>query len=209
VRIETVRKFLWLVPCLVFHMWAADPPQPGQLANTMEAPPLTVGGKFQARIVQSLGLRGVVGAVIGASIGQGTNTPGEWEQGAEGFGKRIASGFAGTVARQSITFALEAATHEDPRYFPSTEITKKARIWNVVKQTFFCKRDSGGSSFAYARIIGAFGTGQLVNTWQPASTSGVTDGIERGFISLGLDAASNLLQEFVPRFRPRELRQKP
>jgi hypothetical protein len=175
----------------------------------MQAAPLSVGGKFQARTIQSLGFRGVIGAAIGAAIGQGTNTPGEWGQGAEGFGKRFASGFGGSVARQSITFALEAATHEDPRYFPATETTKKARIWNVVKQTFLCKKDSGDSSLAYSRIIGAFGTGQLVNSWQPKSTSGVSDGIERGFISLGLDAASNLSQEFIQRLRPRELRHKP
>jgi hypothetical protein len=175
----------------------------------MQAAPLSVGGKFQARTVQSLGFRGVLGAAIGAAIGQGTNTPGEWGQGAEAFGKRFASGFGGAVARQTITFALEAPMHEDPRYFPSTETTKKARIWNVVKQTFLCKKDSGDSSFAYARIIGAFGTGQLVNAWQPKSTSGVSDGIERAFISLGLDAASNLSQEFIPRLRPRELRKKP
>lgn len=151
----------------------------------------------------------MLGAAIGAAIGQGTNTPGEWGQGAEGFGKRFASGFGGTVARQSITFALEAATHEDPRYFPSTEVTKKARIWSVVKQTFLCKKDSGDSSFAYGRVISAFGTGQLVNSWQPESTNGVSDGIERGLISLGLDAASNLSQEFIQRLRPREFRRKP
>lgn len=190
-------------------MWAADPPQPGQLANTMEAPPLTVGGKFQARIVRSLGPQGLIGAAIGASIGQATNTPGEWGQGAEGFGKRYASGFGGIMARQSITFALESVTHEDPRYFPSTETTKKARLWNVVKQTFWCKKDSGASSFAYGRVIGAFGTGQLVNAWQPKSTSGVSDGIERGFISLGADAASNLMYEFLPFTRSRAFRKKP
>jgi hypothetical protein len=204
-----VRTFLWVTPWLVFQALAADPPQPGQLANTMQAAPLSAGGKFHSRIVQSLGLRGVLGAAIGASIGQGSNTPGEWGQGAEGFGKRFASGFGGNVARQSITFALETATHEDPRYFPSTETTKKARLWNVVKQTFLCKKDSGDSSFAYARIISAFGTGQLVNTWQPKSTSGVSNGIERGFISLGTDAASNLMYEFLPFTRARDFRNKP
>jgi hypothetical protein len=104
---------------------------------------------------------------------------------------------------------LESAMHEDPRYFPSTERSKKARLWSVVKQTFIVKTDAGGSSFAYASVISAFGAAQLVNTWQPKSTSGVSDGIERGCISLGLDAASNFFQEFVPRLRPRELRQKP
>jgi hypothetical protein len=104
---------------------------------------------------------------------------------------------------------LESVTHEDPRYFPSTERSKKARLWNVVKQTFITRTDSGGSSFAYATVISAFGAGQLINTWQPKSTGGVGNGIERGFITLGLDAASNLMQEFVPPLRPRELRKKP
>ncbi len=199
-----------MAPCLVFQAWAADPPpQPGQLANTLQAPPLSVGGKFHADVVRTMGLRGVAGAAVGAAIAQGTNTPGEWGQGGDAFGKRFASILGGSLCRQTFEFTLESVLHEDPRYFPSTERTKKARIWNVVKQTFLTRTDSGRSTFAYASIISAFGAGQLVNTWQPPSTSGVSDGIERGLISIGLDAASNLAQEFIPRFRPRELRQKP
>jgi hypothetical protein len=175
----------------------------------MQAAPLSVHGKFKADVVQSLGFRGLLGAAIGSSISQATNTPREWDQGADAYGKRFASSLGGTLSRQTFAFVLESATHEDPRYFPSTEHSKKARIWSVVKQIFITRTDSGRSSFAYASVISAFGAGQLVNTWQPASTSGVSDGIERGFISLGLDAASNLSQEFIPRLRPRELRQRP
>jgi hypothetical protein len=204
-----VSKFLWVTPCLILQAWAADPPQPGQLANTMQAPPLSVGDKFKTDVTQTLGLRGLLGAAVGASIGQGTNTPGEWGQGGGAYGKRFASSVAGSLSRQTLSFGLESALHEDPRYFPSTQHTKKARIWNVVKQTFFTRTDSGRSSFAYATVISAFGTGQLVNAWQPDSNNNFSDGIERGFISLGLDAASNLMQEFIPKFRPRELRQKP
>ncbi|HMJ61235.1 MAG TPA: hypothetical protein VK493_05700, partial [Bryobacteraceae bacterium] len=203
-----MRKFLWLTPWLVFQAWAADPPQPGQLANTMQAAPLSVGGKFKTDVTQSLGFRGLLGAALGASIGQATNTPGEWGQGAGAYGQRFASSLGGSLSRQTFAFVLETALHEDPRYFPSTEHTKKARIWNVVKQSFMTKTDAGGSRFAYASVISAFGAGQLVNTWQPKSNSHVSDGIERGFISLGLDAATNLVQEFVPRLRPHELRQK-
>jgi hypothetical protein len=204
-----VRIFLWVAPCLVFQAWAADPPQPGQLANTMQAAPLSVGAKFKTDILQSSGLRGMLGAAVGASISQATNTPGQWGQGADAYGKRFASILGGNLSRQAFSFALESATHEDPRFFPSTERTKKARIWNVVKQTFITKTDEGHSTFAYASVISAFGAGQLVNTWQPNGNNGVSDGIERGFIALGLDAASNLVQEFVPRLRPREFRQKP
>jgi len=206
---EGVRTFLWMTPCLVFQAWAADPPQPGQLANTMQATPLSVSGKFRADVIRSLGLQGFAGAAIGAGFGQATNTPGPWGQGADAFGKRFASALAGTMSRQTFAFVLESATHEDPRYFPSTEHSKKARFWNAMRQTFIVKKDSGRSSFAYASIISAFGAGQLVNTWQPDTNNGVGDGIERGFIVLGLDAASNLMQEFIPKFRPREFQQKP
>ena len=175
----------------------------------MQAPPLSVGGKFKIDIAQSLGFRVLLGTAIGASIGQATNTPGEWGQGADAYGERFASSLGGYLSRQTFAFVLETALHEDPRYFPSTERTKKARLWNVVKQTVIAKTDTGRSTFAYAGVISAFGAGQLVNTWQPKSNSGVSDGIERGFITLGLDAASHLFQEFVPRLRPRELRQKP
>jgi hypothetical protein len=175
----------------------------------MQAPPLSVGGKFRTDVVQTVGLRGVLGAALGASIAQATNTPGEWRQGGEAFGKRYASALGGSLCRQTFSFTLESVLNEDPRYFPSTERSKKARIWNVVKQAFLTKTDSGGTSFAYGTVISAFGAGQLVNTWQPDSNNNISDGIERGFITLGLDAASNLLQEFVPRFRPRELRQQP
>jgi hypothetical protein len=204
-----VQRFLWLVPCLVFRAWAADPPQPGQLANTLQAAPLSVAGKFKTDVTQALGLRGLLGAAIGSAIAQGTNTPGEWGQGADAYGQRFASSFGGYLSRQTFSFVLETALHEDPRYFPSIEHSKKARFWNVVKQTFVTRTDSGRSTFAYATVISAFGAGQLVNTWQPKSNGHVSDGIERGFITLGLDAASNLFQEFVPPLRPRELRQKP
>jgi hypothetical protein len=175
----------------------------------MQAAPLSVRGKFKVDVVQSVGFRGLLGAAIGASIGQATNKPGEWGQGTGAYGERFASSLGGSLSRQTFSFVLETALREDPRYFPSTEHTKKARFWNVVKQTFLTKTDTGRSTFAYASVISAFGAGQLVNTWQPKSNSGVSDGIERGFISLGLDAASNLVQEFVPRLRPHELRQKP
>ena len=175
----------------------------------MEAAPLSLAGKFKTDVTQSLGLRGLLGAAIGSAIAQGTNTPGEWGQGADAYGQRFASSFGGYLSRQTFSFVLETALHEDPRYFPSTEHGKKARFWNVVKQTLITRTDSGRSTFAYATVISAFGAGQLVNTWQPNSTGHVSDGIERGFITLGLDATSNLFQEFVPRLRPRELRQKP
>lgn len=193
------------------HSGAQSPSQqqqPGQLSNTVSAPPFTVGGKFSYRVVQSFGARGFLGAAVGAAIGQGLNTPHEWGQGAQGFGRRYASGFSGNFSRQTFSFVLESAFHEDPRYFPSEEKGKKQRAFNALKQIIRCKTDGGGDSFAYGRVFSAFGAGQLVNAWQPKSTGSVGDGIKRGFITLGADAGFNFLQEFFPFARPASLRHR-
>src|SRR6185437_16013759 len=103
---------------------------PGQVGDTASAKPFTVADKFDYRVVQSFGLRGLAGGVLGAAIGQGLDSPEEWGQGFGGFGKRYASSVAGNLTRQSMEFAIESALHEDPRYFPSTEKGFKARIKN-------------------------------------------------------------------------------
>lgn len=201
----------------------STPPQPGQLPSshpdqhvpdvlklpkTISAPPFTVADKFDYRVVQTLGLRGLVGSAIGAAIGQGAGSPSEWGGGVEGFAKRYASGFAGNVSRQTFAFVLESALREDPRYFPSEDAPTKARFLNALKQVVVCKTDAGHSSFAYGRVISTFGAAQLINTWQPNSTGGVGDGLVRGLYGLGADFAYNLAQEFFHFTRPRSLRHR-
>jgi hypothetical protein len=207
-------------------LFAADgreptPPQPGQVAhpnqnppagnlpNTVSAPPFTVGEKFNYRVVQSLGLRGLGGALVGAAIGQARDAPYEWGQGAEGFAKRYGSGFAGNLSRQTFAFVIESALHEDPRYFPSQDKRKKQRAWNAIKQAFICKTDTGGSSFAYGKVLSQFAGGQFTNVWQPASTGSVTDGLVRAVVGLGGDVGYNFMQEFLPFTRPHSLRHGP
>lgn len=186
----------------------SPPPQPGILQNTMTAEPLTIAGKFQVRVVQSFGIRGFLGAAVGAALGQATNTPHEWGQGGWGFAYRYASDFGNNLDRQVFAFTLESIFHEDPRYFPSTEKTTGARIKNVIKQTFICKTDDGRASFAWGRWVSAFGAAQLTNVWQPRSNSKVSDGLERGAISISADAAINLMEEFIPATRSKPFRHR-
>jgi hypothetical protein len=188
------------------------PPQPGQpaekLPDTVKAPPFTIADKFDYRIVQTFGFRGFGGALVGAAIGQADGSPSEWGGGVAGFAKRYASGFGGNLSRQTFSLAIETAIREDPRYFFSENKGFKARSLNAIKQIVYCKTDSGRGSFAYGRVISAFGNGQFVNLWQPASTGTVADGVRRGFYTLGVDAAYNFMQEFIPFTRPISLRHR-
>ena len=199
---------------------AQDQTQPGQLAQsptaggidnlpqTVTAPPFTVADKFDYRVVQSFGARGLVGAFMGAAIGQARDSPYEWGQGVEGFSERYASGLAGNISRQTFAFVLESTFREDPRYFPSEDRSKKYRAINALKQVIICKTDSGKAEFAYARVFSQFGAGQFDNVWQPRSTGTVSAGLTRAVIGLGADAAYNFMQEFFPFTRPASLRHR-
>jgi hypothetical protein len=200
----TLAAFVLFVPALVRAQATID--LPAKVGDTMTAKPFSTKAKFDYRYDQVAGFRGLTGAALGAGIGQLRNAPHEWGQGVEGFADRYASSFGTNLAHQSMEFALETAWHEDPRYFPSREKGFKDRLKNVLIQTVVARKDSGGNTFAWARMAGAFGTGQLVNTWQPRSTGSVDTGLLRGVILLGGDAGYNFLQEFFPFTRPRSLK---
>lgn len=207
-----VTTFAQTVPGIAFDPPASSSPapaQPGELQGTISAPQLTVGEKFEYRIVQSFGLRNFVGAAIGAAIGQRLNSPHEWGQGVGGYAERYASSFAGTFSRETFAFTLEAALREDPRYFPlAPGASYRDRALNALKQVAWSKRDDGSSGFAYARIFSTFGGAEFTNLWQPPSTSGQVNALRRASFGLGADFGYNFLQEFIPFVRPISLRHR-
>jgi hypothetical protein len=210
-RVETFAlTVLCLLPAgLVAQVDTSTPREPARTGTANAYSPLTVREKFDYRVVQSFGLRGFLGAGLGAAIGQAEDRPKEWGEGASGFASRYGSSFAGNFSRQTMLFGLESALHEDPRYFPSEEKGFKARMKSVLVQTVTTRTDSGPRQFAYARFTSAFATGQLVNAWQPRSTDSVGDGFMRGAIMIGGDAGYNFLQEFVPFLRPHTIGRRP
>lgn len=185
------------------------PPVPGFLEHTLTARQFTIGEKFQYRVLQQFGWQGLVGSAIASGITQGTNTPKEWGHGWGAYGKRYASSYGIAMTDQLVTFGLESALHEDPRYFPSSEKGFKARFGNVLRQALVVKKDDGHPTFAYARIGGAFASGFVANSWQPSSNNSAGDALIRGGLNLAGDAAFFCIQEFIPFTRNSHFRNHP
>jgi hypothetical protein len=171
-----------------------------------EIAPLTVEQKLTSRIWSTIGPWKLAEVAVLAGYDQWSNTPSEWKQGGEAFGKRYASEFGYVVARQTFAFGLEAALHQDPRYFPSRQKGFMKRTGSVVKQTFVARSDSGRNQFAWARMGSAAGASFLGETWQPHSTATTGYAMQTFGFTLAGDAAYNWVQEFFPIFRPKELR---
>jgi hypothetical protein len=148
--------------------------------------------------VEQFGLRGIVGTAISAGIGQGLDIPSAWGPHWDGYGKRYLSGFAGSTSRQVFALGLDDVLHQDPRYFPSSQVGFRNRLRNVLKQAVIAKDDDGHATVAYSRIVSAFGAGFLANTWQPKGNGTVADGFKRGGLSLVGDTGFFFVQEFVP-----------
>jgi hypothetical protein len=181
-------------------------PAPGHLTSpgVDVAPaykPYTAGQKFKAASHNVFGPVALVAVGFSAGIDQLTDTPSEWRQGAEAYGKRYASEFGDNAAHQYFGFILQSAFHEDPRYFPSADRSTKARIKSVIRQTFLAHKDSGGEQFAFARWGSALGAGLLSDVWQPRSTGHLHNGLTEGGILFGADIGFDLAEEFIPFFR--------
>src|ERR1035441_9662503 len=59
----------------------------------------------------------IVGAAIAAGINQFDNTPPEWKQGAQGYGKRFGSDFGIAAVTTTTRYALSKTLHEDTLYY--------------------------------------------------------------------------------------------
>jgi len=146
---------------------------------------------------------GFLGAAAGAGIGQWRNSPSEWKQGGEGYGKRFASGYAQHVAGSTILFGASALFREDNRFVRSEPGAGfGSRIGNALGNTFLSRQvDSNGQThrrLSISRVIAFVGAAYLSRTWQPQSTSGPgSAGISIG-ASVGASIGLNVAREFLP-----------
>lgn len=146
----------------------------------------------------------VVGPAFGAAIGQARNTPPEWGQGGEGYGRRFASGYARALVQRTITFGVAAADHEDPRFFSSHEggFSRAQGFWGrtryAVVNSFIAERGDGSRMPAIARIAGPYVAAFISNAWYPAASADTKHAFYRGSTALGASVGFNVLREFWP-----------
>ncbi len=136
---------------------------------------------------------------ISAGISQARNYPPEWQQGGEGFGKRIASSYGGVVIENTISLGFSSLDHADLRYplstYPKNAILKRAG--HAISYTFVPKKEEGGRRFGWSRLIGCYGAGFVANTWYPANHSDTRNALYLGSANLAGDLGVNLLKEFI------------
>ncbi len=164
--------------------------------QTPTAMTLSVKCRFYLR--STYGPRSVGYSLAGAGINQGWNDVPEWGQGMEGYGKRFASSFGQKAIKRSIQVGAEIMLKEDPRYFASGRSGIWQRTRYAAGQTFISHRDAGGIRPAYSRFVGTVAGVCVSRQWYPDSDRKAEDYVSSSAISMVLDIARNVFNEFWP-----------
>jgi len=159
---------------------------------------LTEKARFQQYLLSTGGPVPLLGEAAAAGIGQGTNKPPEWGQGWGAFGERYGSNLAYNGVRQTITYGLSIAFHEDTRYFASGRHGFWGRTGYALLSTFTARHPDGNQSFSVSSVSGVIGASAISSIWGPGSWKGVDNIAENAGISFGTTAALNVVREFLP-----------
>ena len=139
----------------------------------------------------------IVGAGIAAGINQIDNSPPEWNQGAEGYGKRFGSNYGIVAVTTTTRFALSEALREDTLYYRCECKGMFPRLKHAVISTFTARRGVDGHRvFSFPDLVAPYaGTMTAVYGWYPGRYD-YKDGFRMGNYSLLGYVGANISLEF-------------
>jgi hypothetical protein len=188
IKVEEKQRVLGMIPNFYVtydpHAVALTSKQKFQLASRMVVDPVTflfVGGA--------------------AGVEQAENHFAGYGQGAQGYAKRFAAGYADTAIGTYIGAAiLPSILKQDPRYFYKGTGTMRARFFYAIANSLICKGDNGKWQPNYSNVLGSLAAGGISNLYYPEQDrDGAELTIENATIGIGATAISNLFQEFILR----------
>jgi hypothetical protein len=140
----------------------------------------------------------IIGAALAAGINQADNTPPEWRQGAEAYGKRFGSNFGIAAISTTTRYALAEALGEDTLYYRCECKGVFPRLGHAMISTFTARRgDDGHRVFSIPALVSPYvGTTAAVYAWYPGRYD-VKDAFRMGNYSLLGYAGANVALEFL------------
>lgn len=163
--------------------------------------PMTNKEKVRVELLSAFGPVSMGTALASAALDHRQTDPEEWGQGWGPFGQRFGSRMGTRLIRRGIRHGLSVIRDEDPRFFRSGAQGFWPRFQNQLKQTAVVRTDSGGTTFAAGRIVGAMAAAQISQVWTPPSRDGVGVNMARGGMVLLTDLGVRTLREFWPEIR--------
>ena len=169
---------------------------PAQLDLTYTRP--TQKTKLRNYFFDAFGPYPIVGAAFAAGISQAYNTPPEWKQGAEGYGKRFGSDFAIAAVTTTTRYALAEAFKEDTLYYRCECKGVFPRLRHAVISTLTARRgEDGHRVFSFPALVAPYaGSMTAVYAWYPGRYD-AKDALRMGNYTLLGYVGGNIALEFL------------
>ncbi len=140
----------------------------------------------------------IFSATASAGIAQWKDVPLAWGEGAEGYGDRFANYYAKQAIQRTLRLGGEDLLHEDNRYFSSGEHGFGRRIAYALKSSVMARGNDGRQHISISEIGSLAGAAFISRLWQPSTNSSPGDGATSFAITMGANAGTNILREFLP-----------
>jgi hypothetical protein len=164
------------------------------------AAPLSAGQKFQIGWKTLVDPVTFLGIGISAGIQQARNNYPEFGQGVEGYAKRFGAQYANRVSGVMIHHAIvQAAFHQDPRYFYKGTGSFGSRVAYAIATAFVCKGDNGRWQPDYSDVIGGAAASQISRLYYPTTSRPWLRLFHNVLEGFGGRAEDHLVEEFVLR----------
>jgi len=139
----------------------------------------------------------IVGAAFAAGINQWTNSPPEWRQGAEGYGKRFGSDFGIAAIGTTTRYGLAEAFREDTMYYRCECAGPFPRLRHAVISTLSGRRgEDGHRVFSLSALVAPYAGSMIaVHLWFPDRFD-AKDAFRMGNYSMLAYMGGNIALEF-------------
>ena len=160
----------------------------------------TAEERFKRYVKDTVGPWRLLRTGAAAGIQQWQDSPEEWGQGMEGYGKRFASGLGRNVVQQSVTYGLDSAFKLDTGFQRSKREGFGPRLKDALLQNVTSRTKSGKRVISVPRFAGIY-TGSIVatETWYPDRYS-YKDGLRQGTTTFVMGFGINVIREFLIKF---------
>ena len=153
--------------------------------------------RFKAYVNSMFGLGALATRVGKSGFYTWTNSPEEWGDTWEGFGRRFASSTGTAIIKNSTMFGLDELMKLDSRFYKSKKRDVGSRIKNALLTTVTSRRPDGSRAIGIPKIAGTYAASIIAaEAWYPDRYDW-KDGLRGGTYSLGFHVGWNLFREFI------------
>lgn len=154
--------------------------------------------KLHNYVFDAYGPYPIGGAALVAGINQFSNAPPEWDQGVEGYSKRLGSSFGIAMVSTTTRYGLSEVFKEDAMYYRCDCRGVLPRLSHAVISTFTARRgEDGHRVFSIPALVGPYaGSMTAIYGWYP-NRYGAKDAFRTGNYSMLIYMGGNISLEFL------------